>query len=307
MSTDDSAVQIDDSVESEIAAPAPTVGAVLQQARLHWGLSEKEVADQLHITMHYVKALESNNFDKLPGAVFAKGYIKSYALLLELDANELIRLYQEFTNQQLVDNDPLLRMQSRRKMERNTFWVVVSVLVFVAGFTLLWLYNNFARDDAEGDTSNAPNTAAPSLVQVSEVAVAAPTIVATTSPSIIAPIAPSQSAVAAEPTPTAAALAADSVAVTAANNRVIEIGSAGEDRLRIAFTGESWIEVSDRESNPIYRDIRVAGDVLEITGTAPFNILFGDAPFISLSLNGVEIDVSGNIRIDNSARLTVGL
>jgi len=89
--------------------------------------------------------------------------------------------------------------------------------------------------------------------------------------------------------------------------RVITIEAIGSDLLRISFIGESWIEVNDSESRQIYRDIREAGDVLEITGSAPFNILLGDAPFINMSLNGDEIDLSADIRIDNSARLTVGL
>jgi len=89
--------------------------------------------------------------------------------------------------------------------------------------------------------------------------------------------------------------------------RLISIQAIGNDMLRISFTGKSWIEVNDSESQQIYRDIRVAGDVLEITGSAPFNILLGDAHFTVMSLNGDEIDLSGDIRIDNSARLTVGL
>ena len=70
---------------------------------------------------------------------------------------------------------------------------------------------------------------------------------------------------------------------------------------------ERWVEVNAGAQKQIYRDIRSAGDVLEITGSAPFSILLGDAPFTSLTFNGTEIDVSDNIRIDNSARLTVGL
>ena len=88
---------------------------------------------------------------------------------------------------------------------------------------------------------------------------------------------------------------------------VISVGGQGRDVLRITFSGASWVEVDDGGENQIYRDLREAGDVLEITGDAPFRILLGDAPFTSLTLNGNEIDVSENIRIDNSARLTVGL
>ena len=57
-----------------------TAGDILQRQRQRLGLNEKEVANKLHITMHYVKALETNSYEKLPGAVFAKGYLKSYAL-----------------------------------------------------------------------------------------------------------------------------------------------------------------------------------------------------------------------------------
>ena len=96
-------------------------------------------------------------------------------------------------------------------------------------------------------------------------------------------------------------------AVIEIENRVIEISSAGSDVLRISFSGESWVEVNDETENQIYRDIRGAGDILEITGNAPFSILLGDAPFTRLTFNGTEVDVSNNIRIDNSAHLTVGL
>ena len=88
---------------------------------------------------------------------------------------------------------------------------------------------------------------------------------------------------------------------------MISVVGPGNDVLRISFSGASWIEVSDGEENQIYRDLRAAGDVLEITGSAPFGILLGDAPLARLTLNGNEIDVLDNIRSDNSARLTVGL
>jgi cytoskeleton protein RodZ len=89
--------------------------------------------------------------------------------------------------------------------------------------------------------------------------------------------------------------------------RVITVQADGSDVLRISFSGESWVEVNDGASNEIYRDLLEAGDILQITGTAPFNVLLGDAPFTELTFNGDVVDVSGNIRIDNSARLTVGL
>ena len=85
------------------------------------------------------------------------------------------------------------------------------------------------------------------------------------------------------------------------------VEAEGSDVLLITFVGECWIEVSDSFENLIYRDLRDAGNVLEIIGTAPFNVLLGDAPYVKMTLNGTVVDASGNIRIDNSVRLKVGL
>ncbi|HBP99733.1 MAG TPA: DUF4115 domain-containing protein, partial [Gammaproteobacteria bacterium] len=56
---------------------------------------KKEVADTLHITVHYVNALEHDQYDKLPGEIFAKGYMKRYAETLALDQAEVLAAYAE--------------------------------------------------------------------------------------------------------------------------------------------------------------------------------------------------------------------
>ena len=337
MPTEESGEQAEAGAES--TETTVTLGEILRQERLRHGLSEKEVADRLHITMYYVKALEANQFEKLPGAVFAKGYIKNYALLLNLDASELIPLYEEISRTQSAVAESELGNDTRRKLDRNKFWLVVSVLVFVGGFTLLWLYNNFVTEDEVDEAGTRPS---PGLTQATTPTTAAEQTASAGTPpqtprsspvvsaqpdskpvsdgnfiAALAAIADGNSPNTAPSTPIGSATIAvgnreiDALAAAVAsslkNTRLIEIGSGGEDLLRITFSGESWIEVNDGESRQIYRDLGAAGDVLEITGNAPFNILLGDAPFIRMSLNGTEIDVGAKIRVDNSARLTVGL
>ena len=92
-----------------------------------------------------------------------------------------------------------------------------------------------------------------------------------------------------------------------AEPRVISVDAGGEDLVQITFNGQSIVQVEDGNDQQIYRDIRTSGDVLRITGSAPFNILLGDAAATELSLNGNNIDFTSNIRIDNSVRLTIGL
>ena len=340
---------------TEQSSDALTAGDILQQERQRLGLNEKEVADQLHITMHYVKALESNSYEKLPGAVFAKGYLKSYALLLGLDVEDLMSRYDEFTHQQNAESAQERRLLiALDKKDRNKPLVIVSLIIFVTGFLVLWLANSYFSEESVSDVPASVEGAQnirPALSQVNESQVTTPPQLtleveteensAPTDQSTITPSLEELSVIASEPlvevdldsnvdsssavisetsgsegSPSledlASALQALRVeqaagAKASSQPRVITIEAIGSDLLRISFIGESWIEVNDSESRQIYRDIREAGDVLEITGSAPFNILLGDAPFISMSLNGDEIDLSADIRIDNSARLTVGL
>jgi cytoskeleton protein RodZ len=332
-----------------------TAGNILQQERQRLGLNEREVADQLHITIHYVRALESNSYEKLPGAIFAKGYLKSYALLLGLDVEDLMSRYDELTHQQNADSEQeRRRLRARKGKDSNKPLVIVSLIVFVVVFLGLWLANSdFAQESVSDLTSTVESAEgaeniSPALSRVAEpqvttqlqltLKVEPEEISAPTRQSIITPSLEELPVIASEQlvevnldstvdfesaessgsegsfsledlTSVLQALRAEQKAgaETTGQPRVITIEAIGNDMLRISFIGESWIEVNDSESRQIYRDIREAGDVLEITGSAPFNILLGDAPLISMSLNGDEIDLSADIRIDNSARLTVGL
>ncbi|HEV2613924.1 MAG TPA: helix-turn-helix domain-containing protein [Gammaproteobacteria bacterium] len=63
-------------------------GDKLRLARERRGLSQEEAAKALCLNVEVINALECEQFDKLPSAVFVRGYIKNYASLLRLTINE---------------------------------------------------------------------------------------------------------------------------------------------------------------------------------------------------------------------------
>ncbi len=296
-----------------------TAGAVLKAERCSRDLSEKEVADKLHITMHYVRAIESDCYNKLPGAVFAKGYIKSYANLLGLNEAEVVQLYMDMSRRREENNEEKVRRKARKRKDRNRPWLILSAVIFIGGFTALWLYNKYSVDEAPEQSAALPITQEAGVTngQTDSIVAAVPEIISADAAETITVQSDSNAALlsSVENMPDAistvqevAAEEPDSqLAAKIPEQQVIAVDAAGNDMLRVSFSGESWIEISDADSIQIYRDIREAGDILEISGNAPFNILLGDAPFTSMTLNGESINVVDNIRIDNSARLTVGL
>jgi cytoskeleton protein RodZ len=285
----------------------PTSGTLLREERLRQGRSEKEVADLLHLTMHYVRSIESDNYEKLPGAVFARGYIRSYALLLGLDPEMLVSRYGKLTE----EKPPISVATTRKTMVRQNRsgwlpWLGYCVIAFAVGFVSLWAYLGVLASDR---TQTAGAAAQPIA------AIPAATPEADTLNAIIE----AESSVAAElltssfsgDSQTPVEIETTELSIgnpdSEYDSHIIEIVNAGDDLLELSFSGESWVEIKDSGTATLYRDLREAGDVVRITGEAPFNILLGDAPFAKLQLNGVDIDLTESIRIDNSARMTVGI
>ncbi|HEX9020923.1 MAG TPA: RodZ domain-containing protein [Nitrospirota bacterium] len=72
-----------------------TLGQYLRSAREARGIDLRDAAQQTRISIHYLDALETENFAKLPGEVFVKGFLKSYAKFLRLDESEVMIKYGE--------------------------------------------------------------------------------------------------------------------------------------------------------------------------------------------------------------------
>src|SRR5882724_369510 len=72
-------------VEAEV-----TIGARLREARERLGLSVSEVAQRLKFAQRQIEALEADQAAALPGLTFVRGFVRSYAKLVGLDADPLV-------------------------------------------------------------------------------------------------------------------------------------------------------------------------------------------------------------------------
>ncbi|HKX52947.1 MAG TPA: RodZ domain-containing protein [Nitrosospira sp.] len=71
------------------------VGQVLRAARLERGLDIEDVAQQLRFAPRQVTALEEDEYDKLAGGPFLRGFVRNYAKLLQLDEAPLLKLLEQ--------------------------------------------------------------------------------------------------------------------------------------------------------------------------------------------------------------------
>ncbi|MAV88211.1 MAG: hypothetical protein CMM67_08185 [Rhodospirillaceae bacterium] len=82
-----------------------SVGQILHDARLRLNENISEVSRTLKIRQVYLEALESNNFDQLPGKIYVIGFIKAYAKYLELDVEEIINLHKSANVTEISKSD----------------------------------------------------------------------------------------------------------------------------------------------------------------------------------------------------------
>lgn len=72
-----------------------SVGTLLRRTRESYRLALREAADQLRIRAAYLDAIERSDFDALPGPTYAVGFVRSYAVFLGLDEEQIVRRFKE--------------------------------------------------------------------------------------------------------------------------------------------------------------------------------------------------------------------
>ena len=80
--------------EDERDASSPKVSALLQATRQRLGEDLSEVAQMLRIRLPYLVAIEAGQYQALPGATYAVGFIRAYAEHLDLDSEEVVRRFK---------------------------------------------------------------------------------------------------------------------------------------------------------------------------------------------------------------------
>jgi cytoskeletal protein RodZ len=74
-----------------------TLGEKLRQAREERGISISEVAEQTRISALYIESIERDDYRILPGGIFNKGFVKSFARCVGVDEQEALQDYAQLT------------------------------------------------------------------------------------------------------------------------------------------------------------------------------------------------------------------
>ena len=142
----------------------PEIGETLREARMRRRIDMADVEAATKIRAKYLRALESEEWELLPGPTFVKTFLRTYAEYLELDARLLVEEYkQRFERPAGVELTPLnLRSQRRRRRVAPRIGPGIVILVgIIALLGALYALGSFGNDDEKPPPTEVEATPTP--------------------------------------------------------------------------------------------------------------------------------------------------
>jgi cytoskeletal protein RodZ len=111
----------------KLGLSVPSVSAAcpldLPRFRKKAGISLEQIADRTKISLRFLRAIEAEEFNKLPGGIFSTSYLRQYAEATGYDESELLLHFERKVNPQPITSEPPKENASRRFLDRLDRWL----------------------------------------------------------------------------------------------------------------------------------------------------------------------------------------
>ena len=242
-------------------------GRKLRDARERKGISLRQIASATKISVSALEALERNDISRLPGGIFSRAFVRSYAVEVGLDPEATIQDFiSQFPSDSVTAGHPATdRVEDEEAVESDRRMATTLLRLFLISVPVaiaVVYFGTAGRRFIHSETPPSP-TSAPAPQSVAPATIEPPPPPATES----APVAPA-------------------VAETAA--------AAASDRLTVALsvTRPCWVSATVDGQKKIER-LMQPGDPLTFDVTRELILTAGDAAAVAMTLNGADVKPLG--------------
>lgn len=270
----------------EAAVPeSPGPGALLRQARAARGMSLAEVAASLKMSPRQIEAVEAEDYSRLSGATFIRGFIRNYAKLLKIDAAQVLAALEARTALPAAElcapADSGVRMPSGADRQGKGTIAATLLALALLGIAVALYFNVVDLDIFLKQHRDAPAAAKPSgqaqIVQPAVQPLVQPLAVVISAPQAEAqPVAPAEQ----------------------------PLRKPGTRQLVFSFDADSWVEVRDATGHTVFSQMNPKGTTQVVEGRSPFQLVVGNASYVRLQYNDQPVDLQPHTRVE-VARLTL--
>jgi len=263
------------------------LGGRLAEARKAQNLTTADVARQLKLSVWQVEALEAGGYQRLPGPIFVRGFIRNYARLVKLDPNELLHAAGDSLPQTVARPELPPSQDIPFPTERRARWPVpAAAAVIIVG--VLAVYEFYWNEPEAPVTQAIAVSPAPAVrPEKSQGVPAAPK-----------PVGEAPAAQSAITLATAVKTTQDGSPAYAAGAQADRSPKPGERQLRLVFEEESWVEIRDRDENVIFSQLNRPGTRRSVNGMPPFSIVVGNSHGVRMSYDDKAVDLARHTKID---------
>lgn len=272
--------------------PFIAVGGELATARISQGLSLSDISSQLRISVKYLEFLENGEREKLPGATYVLGFIRSYAKCLDLEADAMCQRLSE--TMAASDRQPEYHF-IENKTAGGGDWrnmIMIGVVLIIVSYTAWY----FMHDDYVLDTELTASTVLGTesgagldteLSTEADIAPIQPEIsvdtvtIETGSDINITEDTATKQGDAEQPELISDMADGESMDHTAANSNPTTM-PARTDGLAITALAEAWVELSTPVGEPVLAKLLAAGEMITIPADNNYVLTTGNAGAISL-------------------------
>ncbi|MFD1215258.1 RodZ domain-containing protein [Microbulbifer celer] len=310
-------------------------GQQLIRAREAAGLNQEELAARLCMTATKLDHLEQDDYERLSGATYAKGYIRNVCKELKLDPAPVLAAFEQRLP---AESEPLVAPAKGPVVGAGggtggiRFAPVALVALITVGGGYWWFAQGQSGTQQFASTSSAEPVMAEEVAMAQEpVASVEPFSTAAEASVAVEDTNPDSEALSPEPELAVDPASApeeggsEAVADAVASAPVVPVVDSqvaapeeseapapeesapvmGGAELTLVFSEESWVEVSDARGDKLLAKLQPAGSRVELSGEAPFSLMLGNAAGTTVSYQGEVVDSAprGNRR---TRKLTVG-
>jgi cytoskeleton protein RodZ len=223
-----------------------TVGEQLHRAREDAGLTLRQVADQTKIQQWILAAIERDDLSQVPGGVFIRGYLMSFARAVGLDGERIWAEYRAEMPIATVEPDPV---PVPRQIPYVGPWTLIRVAAIMLVAIVIWRNATRSNPDIAAPQPSAPQERATDVVPA-----AAPT----------------------KGTAREAVAAVDSDRVAPSTTPL---------QLRLHATSEVWLQAKVDGEQRVYRLV-MPGEDVSLDARREIALRVGDASAVTFTING---------------------
>lgn len=284
-------------------------GQLLQSTRTELGFSTREISDELRLSPSQIRALEEEDYESLPGSTYVRGYLRSYARLLNLVEEEVLEAYDKSSGgDPEVEAVNLASVKRIKSGDKATKGLVAITLLVVVGLAVVWWQGRKEYDPSRfeltSDSSQENKKVEPERETSSQAEVSAnvvgnvKTITAQQTPAeknkSVAVVAKVK-----KPIPDSPGPKPDNISNKPPEKKVVAnsatVGELKLETIVLFFDKGSWADVRDvNNKRLLYRAVS-QGQVVELKGRPPFKLFIGNADGVRMEYQGSPYDLSVHI------------